>query len=202
LTVELWRDQVKQRPLGALLSEEAEGPPPLESIQNEILARLTSHASQVIGDDQRTHRVVNREFELLYLRGVRVLAVNLYGLYLPREVRDERIRHWRERWASAIRVARPGSGAPGGDAVHVGDPAGRLAFPLALTAGLRDRLNRGDHPSLRDTVAMILHQALQLSTADAVWGVPSSIADGLEQAAKEVEDLDLDCQARPREGER
>jgi hypothetical protein len=197
LAVELWRDQVKQRPLEALLNEKAGEAPALHSIQNEILARLTSHASEAVGEDRQAHRVINREFELLYLRGVRVLAVNLYGLYLPREVRDESIRLWRQRWSAAVQGALlDTAGAPGAEA-GTGESADLLRLPLELTAGLRDRLNRGEDPSLRDTVSLLIHEAWRLSTSEAVGSVQPSIAGGLEQAAKEADALDQNCEAQP-----
>ncbi len=196
LAVELWRDQVKQRPLEALLNEDTGETSALEAIQNEILARLTSHASEAVGEDRRTHRVVNREFELLYLRGVRVLAVHLYGLYLPREVRDERVRHWRERWLGAIRRVHLDADNPSEPTAHSKEPSELLRLPLALTAGLTEHLNRGDHPSLRETVSLLIHAAWRLSTADGIEGVPSSIPPRLEQAAKEADALDHECQAQ------
>jgi hypothetical protein len=196
LAVELWRDQVKQRPLEALLGENAGEAPALEAIQNEILARLTSHASEAVSDDRRTHRVVNREFELLYLRGVRVLAVHLYGLYLPREVRDERIRHWRERWIGAVQRVRLDAYDAGGLTAHSGETSELLRLPLALTAGLREHLNRGDHPSLRETVSLLIHAGGRLSSEGGTEGAPSSISARLEQAAKEADDLNHDCEAQ------
>lgn len=198
LAVELWRDQVKQRPLEALLMEDSGETSALEAIQNEILARLTSHASEAGGGDRRTRRVVNREFELLYLRGVRVLAVHLYGLYLPREVRDDRIRHWRERWLAAVQRVHLDADDRGRPTTLLGPTSGMLRHPLDLTAGLREHLNRGEHPSLRETVSLLIQGAWRLSTGGAD-GLPSTVAARLGQAAREVDALDHDCEARPQE---
>jgi hypothetical protein len=194
LAVELWRDRVKQRPLEALLNEGSREVSALEAIQGEILARLTSHASESIGEDRRTHRVVNREFELLYLRGVRVLAVHLYGLYLPREVREERIRHWRERWLAATRRAQLDVHQAVGSSPHSDATSEILRLPLALTASLRERLSRGDEPSLRETVSALIHSAL--ATVDEVEGIPALVPTRLGQAAKEVDAFDHDCEAQ------
>lgn len=200
LAVELWRDQVKNRPLETLLSDEAGEASPLETIQDEILARLTSHASDAVGPDHRTQRVINREFELLYLRGVRVLSVNLYGLYLPREVREERIRRWQERWTGAGQTALSGAEAAGESAQALGDAADALRLPMALTAGLRSRLNLGIHPSLRETVSLLVRDVRRVSDEETFGREGAAISASLEQAAKEIDDLEHDCEARPEAG--
>jgi hypothetical protein len=197
LAVELWRDQVKQRPLESLLDHSTTETPALETIQKEILTRLTSHASEVVGEDRRTHRIVNREFEVLYLRGVRVLAVNLYGLYLPREVRDERIRHWRERWIAAVRHTRLDTPGPVETIARTGETTDLLLLPLELTAGVRASLNRGDHPALRETVSLLTRDAWRVSSGEGIGSAPSSVSAGLEQVAKQADDLDEDCEAKP-----
>jgi len=199
LAVELWRDRVKNRPLEELLSDTPGVTSPLAAIQDEILARLTSHAMEGAGDDRRTRRVINREFELLYLRGVRVLSVSLYGLYLPREVREERMRRWRERWAGALQSALAGSEGATEASGHPGKGAGPLRLPLALTAGLRSRLNEGDQPSLRETVSLLVRQAARLSIEEGSGIEGTSISAGLERAAQEIADLDHDC-GEPQEG--
>src|SRR3990170_4529158 len=199
LAVELWRDRVKNRPLEELLSDTPGVTSPLAAIQDEILARLTSHAMEGAGDDRRTRRVINREFELLYLRGVRVLSVSLYGLYLPREVREERMRRWRERWAGALPSALAGAEGATEASGHPGKGAGPLRLPLALTAGLRSRLNEGDQPSLRETVSLLVRQAARLSIEEGSGIEGTSISAGLERAAQEIADLDHDC-GEPQEG--
>ena len=193
LAVELWREQVKNRRLENLLSEDSGQTSPLQAIQDEIMGRLTSHASEAVGPDHRTHRVVNREFEILYLRGVRVLNVNLYGLYLPREVREERIRHWRQRWSEAVQQAL--AGAPG--QVKAPDSQAEtedlFQLSLGLTDGLRARLDQGESPSLRDTLMLILQDAARLSDEGIGGGDYTSLSAGLREAAQELAALNDDC---------
>jgi hypothetical protein len=162
LAADLWRERVKTRPLSAWLGPESDIRRTLAEVRAEILNRLQGPAASE-GAPRAAARGEDREAQLLRARGIRVLDVQAGNVYLPDEVRQERIQQWQGQWAAAhereLVEVRALDESLRRQAVH--ESARTLAGEL--TAGLRRRLAEGHPPGLKDTLLDVAHDALRLA---------------------------------------
>ena len=86
------------------------------------------------------------------------------------------------------------SGRPWRSAVPV---SGRPGRPCAksLTAGLRDKLAGGETPNRRDTLALLLIDALRVCDRKEMLPEGTTLAAHLSRIRSEVLNLDANCQA-------
>lgn len=193
LAVDLWREQVKMWDLPALLNAEGEGPRPLVQIERAILARLTRQSSVTIDADGRRQRKTSREFRILNDRGIRVLRVSVSGLALPDDVRAEKLLRWREAWSGSVSDEVRGAERLAMEKRRAGERLAQQALLEELTAGLRSRLVQGDAPARRDTLAILLSDALRLTDRREMIPEGTSLAAHLGRLRAEILTLDSNC---------
>ncbi len=162
LAADLWRERVKTRALSAWLGPESDAQRTLAEVRAELLNRLQD-AAPTEGSARPAAGGEDREAQLLRARGIRVLDVQAGNVYLPDEVRQERIQQWQAQWAAAhereLVEVRALDESLRRQAVQ--ESARNLAGEL--TAGLRRRLAEGDPPGLKDTVLGIARDARRLA---------------------------------------
>jgi regulator of protease activity HflC (stomatin/prohibitin superfamily) len=193
LLVDIWREQVRLWDLPALLSVEGEGPPPLARIEQTALARLTRPSTQALDSEGRLHRRASREFRMLNDRGVRVLQVSIAGLLLPEDVRAEKLLRWRESWSGSVHDALLDAERLATEKRRAGERLAQQALAEDLTAGLRARLAQGEVPGRRDTLALLLSEALRLADRREMIPEGSSLAAHLGRVRSEILSLDVNC---------
>ena len=158
LLVDLWREEVKQWPLEALLGEGSTASDSLDAICENIHNRLVSGPDPAEKPPQP-----QREQELLRACGIRVLEVRVDGLQVPQAVLVEHLRRWREHWSSGVDDSLTQGRQ---QALQLKMEGERRAFATlldALTGSLREMLARGETPAARDALTSVLRDALDLT---------------------------------------
>lgn len=193
LAADLWRERVKTRPLSAWAGPESDAPRIQAEVRAELLNRMQG-AAPTEGTGRAVADGDDREAQLLRARGIRVLDIQVGNVYLPDEVRQERIQQWQSQWTAAHQ----------GELVEVRalDESLRKqavqasAHNLAgeLTAGLRRRLAEGDPPGLRDTLLGIGRDALRLAEDPDRAASAGPLAAHLRAMVDEVASLGPDGQ--------
>jgi hypothetical protein len=201
LVVDIWREQARNWELPALLRPSREGRLPLGRIQHEILGRLTSPTYMGTDAEGKPSRKPSREFRILHERGIRVLDVDISGLTLPADVRDERALRWRESWSGAIHEMLTDAEQEAQSRRRIGEREACKDLCENLTAGLRSDLASGVAPNRRDTLSLILMDALRLSGGKELLPEGSSLAAHLVRIRTQVLGLDSDCKEPGPEGQ-
>jgi regulator of protease activity HflC (stomatin/prohibitin superfamily) len=195
LVVDLWREQVKGRTLPDLFSASREAPSPLRKIQDEILQRLTSPFFFSLDSGGKRARKPSREFRILKDRGIRVLGVQVSGLVLPDDIGDEHVLRWREGWSGAVHEVLLDAEREALEKRRAGEREAQQALCESLTAGLRDKLAGGETPNRRDTLALLLMDALRVCDRKEMLPEGTTLAAHLSRIRSEVLNLDANCQA-------
>jgi regulator of protease activity HflC (stomatin/prohibitin superfamily) len=165
LAVDLWRQTVKTYPLDRLLETSPLAPPALELIRHEICQRLVLPTA-ASHQELRGPNGAGHEFELLLMRGIRVLDLDLQGLLLPTEVRQQQIERWRDRWASEADLAQASLAGP--QASDAGKSKARAAVAAGVSRTLGEHLRSGQRPDLRETLRLLICDALTLAQENGV----------------------------------
>jgi F0F1-type ATP synthase assembly protein I len=195
LAVDLWREHVRLWDLPALLRADGETIHPLAQIEHAVLDRLTRPGSVTIDADGQRRRKPSREFHILNDRGIRVLKVSLSGLALPDDVRSERLQRWHESWSGSVSDGLKAAERRALEKRRSGERLAQRALMEELTAGLRSRLAQGEVPARRDTLALLLADALRLT--DRREMIPEGTLLGAQLARLRAEILSLDGNCMP-----
>lgn len=194
LVVDLWREQVKAHKLLELFRAAPEAPSPLDDIQRAILERLASPTYQVRESNGLRRWRASREHKILHERGIRVLDVQIAGLVLPDDVRDEHVLRWRETWSGGVREVLLDAEQKAEERRRAGRRQAVLELMDGLTAGLRSRLARDESPNRRDTLAALLLDALRVCDRREMIPEGPPLAAHLTRIRTEVLALDGNCQ--------
>lgn len=188
MLVDLWREEVKQWPLEALLGEGSTASDSLAAICESIHKRLVARPDADDAQDQAL-----REQDLLRARGIRVLDVRVAGLQVPQAVLVEHLRRWRERWSSGVDESLSQGRQ---QALQLRMDGERRAFATlieALTSSLREALARGEAPGSRDTLIGVLRDALELTQQPELMPAASGISNQLHDVIRQLSETDSDC---------
>jgi len=191
MTIDVWREQVKRWRLEALLTGGGDGPSPLAQIEAALESRLVISPETADGGQSQP----TREMDVLRRRGIRILRVEVAGLHVPPEVRDEHLRRWREAWGSALEEGVLEARGRGQEARWQGEQDGQRALLREATHGLRAELASGGRPGRRDTLAHLLQDGLRLLAEPGLLADSAALSDHLRQVADEVRRLGPDGRA-------
>ncbi|MGH2606116.1 MAG: hypothetical protein ACRDG5_05955 [Anaerolineales bacterium] len=162
LAADLWRERVKTRPLSAWLGPESDIRRTLSEVRAELLNRLQGPVAAE-GAARAAARGEDREAQLLRARGIRVLDFQVGNIYLPDEVRQERIQQWQGQWAAAHEQELVEVRALDESLRRQAIQESARTLAGELTAGLRRRLAEGNPPGLKDTLLEVARDALRLA---------------------------------------
>jgi regulator of protease activity HflC (stomatin/prohibitin superfamily) len=193
LVVDLWREQVKMWDLPSLLRADGEEGLPLARIGQAILSRLTRPNLESTEPDGRGVRQPSREYRILNDRGIRVLDVSISGLVVPDDVRAEKLHRWHETWSGSVRDAVRDAERLAMEKRRSGEKMAQQALLEDLTAGLRSRLAQRESPARRDTLAIVLSDALRLTDRREMIPEGTSLAAHLGRVRAEILSLDRNC---------
>jgi hypothetical protein len=193
LVVDVWREQVRMWDLPALLDPEVQDSRPLARIEQLILSRLTRPMIQTVDAEGILRRSPSREFRILNDRGIRVMQVSISGFVLPDDVRAEKLHRWRESWSGSVHDAVLDAERLATEKRRAGERLAQQALAEDLTAGLRVRLAQSDVPGRRDTLALLLAEALRLADRREMIPEGNSLAANLARVRSEILNLDGNC---------
>ena len=194
LTVDLWREMVKEKTLRELVSKDKVTVAPLQMLKDQIQVRLTSPTVETRGPNGKRHIETSREYDILRSRGVRVLNVGgMTSLYLPNEVQRERLLRWREAWAGGVQAVLVEANEEVKHARHRGEAEACATLIRDLTAELRQKLGAGNPPNTRDTLKGIIDDAIRLCSQRGLVADGANLVIQLNQIHDELSKLDDSC---------
>jgi hypothetical protein len=127
------------------------------------------------------------EFELLSKRGIRVLGIEVGNLYLPADVREERLRRWGDTWAAFAREALAEGENAVREARRRGEAEASHLLAQEMTAGLRASLGRQETPDLPATLRLTWEDALRVCARQVDLKEGPMLASAIQQALEELE---------------
>jgi hypothetical protein len=197
LTIDLWREIVKEKSLKELTSYDSQKAQPLDIVRADIQQRLTLQDNNP--QSPSTSSESSREWKLLQSRGIRVLNVDLSHLYLPRDIQSERMESWRHDWASDVQNVLADSQEQAARVTEQGHKEASEILFSALTEVLYDQIRKNPSLSKQDTIRCILKDTIDLCSRDEIIEDSPSLKDNLLDIARDVSTLDKDCREPGRE---
>jgi hypothetical protein len=108
-------------------------------------------------------------------------------------VRAEKLHRWRESWSGSVHDAVLDAERLTAERRRAGERLAQQALTEDLTAGLRARLAQGDVPGRRDTLTLLLSEALRLADRREMVPEGNSLAAHLARVRSELLNLDGNC---------
>jgi len=194
LAIDLWREMVKDKTLQELVNQEKTDTPPLQVIKELIQARLTFHTVETRTQNGKRQVDVSREYSILLSRGIRVLSVGgITNLYLPDDVRKERMLRWREAWAGDVQAALARAKEEVKDARHRGEAEACATLIRDLTTELRQQLGEGKTPHMRDSLRSVIHSAIHLCSQRGLVTDSTNLVIQLNEILDDLSSLNANC---------
>lgn len=193
LTIDLWRELVKEKTLKELTTFNEGAEPPLEHVRHEIMQRFTRPGEEDQDLSSEDNAAATREWHILQARGIRVLDVGISHLYLPEDVQFERMQNWRQDWITDIQSALSEAQDEVDRVTHSGEAKAAEILFESLTSTLLEQLEKGSSPNKRDTIRCILKDAVELCSEDDKIEDSARFNTSLLDIAKELANLDKDC---------
>ena len=162
LLVDLWREEMKQWSLNALLNTDRTQIPALERIAADIQARIVPTMVESPSDQKGETNDVARELGILNSRGIRVLDLRVTDLQLPPEIQNERNLQWRESWAGEVQETLREATDRLRKNRELGESEANLLLTREITSTLAAQLEAGKHPGMKETLVMIMKDAVSL----------------------------------------
>ena len=186
LFIDLWREEMKQWTLNALIDTDKTQTPPLERIASAIHAQIVPSMATTPPAQDEEDQNPSRELEILISRGIRVLDLKVIDLRLPPEIQNERNLQWRESWAGEVQEALREATDRLRKNRNLGEvEASNLLFH-ELTSTLRGQLEAGNRPGLTETLSMVLTDAVNLYGQSDMLPESSGMVHELDQIASRL----------------
>lgn len=186
LFVDLWREEMKQWSLNALIETDKTQTPPLKRIASAVHARLVPIIETAPPTQEGEGPDASREEEILVSRGIRVLDLKVTDLQLPPEIQNERNLQWRESWAGDVQEALREATDRLRKNRNLGEVEANDLLFHELTSTLRGQLEAGDRPGITETLSMILTDAVNLYGQDDMLPESSEMVHELNQIASRL----------------
>ncbi|HUS83795.1 MAG TPA: SPFH domain-containing protein [Anaerolineales bacterium] len=186
LFIDLWREEMKQWTLNALIETDKTQTPPLEQIASAIYARIVPSMEIVSAAQEGVDPDPSRELEILLSRGIRVLDLKVTDLRLPPEIQNERNLQWRESWAGEVQEALREATDRLRKNRNLGEIEANDLLFHELTSTLRDQLEAGNRPDLTETLSMVLTDAVNFYRQSDILPESSGMVHELDQIASRL----------------
>jgi regulator of protease activity HflC (stomatin/prohibitin superfamily) len=200
VVADLWREYVKGWRLEDLLGSGGDEDPsssahvPLVELQGRILNRLSDHQAISNDQDQRERNAVSPEFELLASLGIKILAVSITRLRVPEDVKAERLRIWRAGWAEGVQRNLRRSNQTVEQAEQLGQRKAYQQIAHQMTRKLRGSLSAGRQPAMRDSLKLIMQDAVDLTLEEESLDDGAALAHKIESMLDMLDNLDTQGQ--------
>jgi regulator of protease activity HflC (stomatin/prohibitin superfamily) len=186
LLVDLWREEMKQWSLNALLESDRSQIPPLEQITGAIRAQIVPSMTEAPSADRVETGQESRELGILNSRGIRVLDLNVMDLQLPPEIQNERNLQWRESWAGEVQETLREATDRLRKNRELGEVEANLLLSRGITSTLLGQFEAGKRPDAAETLEMILTDAISLYEKRDLLPESSGMVNELEQITSKV----------------
>ena len=181
LVVEIWRELVKERDLDDFLDHPSAT---LTEIAAKVHERLTTEVDR---------REPGAETRLIRERGIHVLDVSIEDLELPEGIQSERLQAWFDRWAGPVHRQLAEAEAQLREATRRGEAEASARLTARLTHKLRQQLQLEPIPSQRDTLILILEDAVGYCPEEPRL---AHLAGRVRAVLEQVKARDADCLPR------
>jgi regulator of protease activity HflC (stomatin/prohibitin superfamily) len=190
VVIDLWREEVKRWSLNDLLEHDGRANA-LEKIEAVILSKIrtSTHAD----DDTPDEASVNREASIVQSRGIRILDIHLRSLHVPPEIQAERQLQWREHWSGAVQDALNDATEEVERYRHQGRQEADQILLQKLTSSINDLLVSGQHPSRRDTLNLLLADAIRMLNDEDLNPESRALASKLQAIVDRLNGMDANC---------
>ena len=186
LFVDLWRAEMKQWTLSALIEADKNQTPPLKRIASAIYARFVPAMEPTPASEEGEDPDTSRELEILISRGIRVLDLKVTDLQLPLEIQNERNLQWRESWAGEVQESLREATDRLRKNRNLGEVEANNLLFHELTSSLRGQLEAGDRPDLSETLALVLKDAINFYGQEDLLPEGSGMVHELNQIASRL----------------
>lgn len=193
LVVDLWREQIKAFHLNDLIGIDRPPGAVLQEIARAIKERLTSSTVEIRQDDGKVIREASHEYDVLKNRGIRILSVGVSDLTLPEGIRKEQLRTWREAWAGDVQEALADAELEVQRAKHLGLIETSALLTSELTSSLRQELIGSDAPNQRDTLLLVMRDAMRLCSQRGKVSDGQILAAHIQDILNDLEAYDANC---------
>lgn len=204
VVADLWREYVKGWRLEDLLGSGGDEDPssstyePLIDLQQRILARLSYHRPVSDDSDQQPRNSASPELELLTSLGIKIINVSVTRLRVPEDVKAERLRIWRAGWAEGVQRNLRHSNQTVEQAEQLGQRKAYQQMAHQMTRKLRSTLSAGQKPEMRDSLKLIMQDAVDLALKEDALEDGPALAHKIERMLEKLEDLDARGQEQVR----
>ena len=186
LYIDLWREEMKQWTLNALIKTDSAQTPPLERISSAIRDQIVPSMETAPPAKEEEGSDASRELKILISRGIRVLDLQVTDLRLPPEIQNERNLQWRESWAGEVQEALREAADRLRNNRNLGEIEANDLLFHELTSTLRDQLETGNRPGLTETLSMVLTDAVNLYGQSEMLPEGSGMVQELDQIASRL----------------
>ncbi len=190
VVIDLWREEVKRWSLSDLL-EDHEGHAPIERIRATILTKLKP--SDPAEDDESALQT-SREASIIQSRGIRILGLHIHNLRVPAEIQAERQLQWRERWSGAVQDDLADATEQVEHYRRQGNRDANQVLLTNLTSSLVELLAAGQSPARRDTLNLIVADAIRMLNDEDLLPESRSLASQLQTIIETLSGMDSNCQ--------
>lgn len=190
MVLDLWREEVKRWSLNDLIEHDGHQDA-LTQIQALIQAKLQTVENP---DGTETEQAVNREAAIIQSRGIRVLEVRLSNLAVPPEIQAERQLQWRENWAGAIQDELAEASQQVESYRQQGNQEANQILLKNLTESLDEVLASGQQPGRRDTLNLILADAIRMLNIEKINSESRQASAQLQALIEALSGMDSNCQ--------
>jgi hypothetical protein len=190
MVLDLWREEVKRWSLNDLIEHDGHQDA-LTQIQALIQAKLQTVENP---DGTETDQAVNREAAIIQSRGIRVLEVRLSNLAVPPEIQAERQLQWRENWAGAIQDELAEASQQVESYRQQGNQEANQILLKNLTESLDEVLASGQQPGRRDTLNLILADAIRMLNIEKINSESRQASAQLQALIEALSGMDSNCQ--------
>jgi regulator of protease activity HflC (stomatin/prohibitin superfamily) len=194
MVLDLWREEVKRWSLNDLLEHDG-NQVALDQIRAAILSKLLPSEQP---DDDEGESSTKREAAIIQSRGIRILDIHLRNLHVPPEIQAERQLQWRERWAGAVQDELSDAS---GQVEHYRQQGNQEANRLLLDNllhSLAELLSAGERPARRETLNVIIADAVRMLNREDQSPEASVLASQLQNIIESLSQMDSNCRETER----
>jgi len=192
LVSDVWREEIKHWSLNNLLTDHDDDETALTQIGERMTSRLIpAPETKPVGEEPTSGDAL--ESDILLSRGIRVLDLEVRSLRVPQDVQRERLLQWREAWYGETQAALQEARASLEAGRRSGESEAILLMLRKLPARLEQALAQGEVPNARDSLLLMLREALALCNSEGSLPEASHLVPQFEQILEDLEHLDGTC---------
>ncbi len=135
LAVDIWREYISKITLNELFPLSKNDPNLLDIILKQMRQRMVEETHQVLDEYGRmvNKTEVSQEYQILHDRGIKVIAVNIPNIYLPKTIEDSLVKRWKSNWLDYAKKEKMTISAKHAVEINDGSEQALMDFAYAST---------------------------------------------------------------------